>query len=262
VPHHLPPYHSNEKVNRILSFAVNNLRDHVVLRLQSDAGLRRSEVENLTVRRVDLKESMLHVLGKGDKDRVIPLTQELYELLELACRDKKPDDSVVGLKSKGIYGVVKKYARLAGEPVFHPHDLRHAFATRLIEGRANIRAVQELLGHSDLSTTSAYLGLAPKHLEEAIRGLENTTGGKTQVDDVTVTPRGTQPVSKHDLFKTTKDPTALLATVDPVNLCQALKPENVEEVRLNSLPLIDVTVANKPKVLLDNDIKTQKLADS
>jgi site-specific recombinase XerD len=257
VPHHLPPYHSNEKVNRILGLAVNNLRDHLILRLQSDAGLRRSEVENLTVRRVDLKEGMLHVLGKGDKDRVIPLTQELHKLLESACRDKKPDDSVVGLKGKGIYGVVKKYARLAGEPGFHPHDLRHAFATRLVEGHANIRAVQELLGHSDLSTTSAYLGLAPKHLEEAIRGLENTTGGKTQVDDTTI--KGMQPVSKHH-YLLNKDSTALLATVDPVNLFQALKPGNVEEVKLNSLPLIDVRTANKLKVLDNN--KKQKLAKS
>ena len=104
---------------------------------------------------------MLRTRGKGDKDRVIPPTRELHELLKQVCQDKDPDEFVVGLKDKGVYRVVKKYAALAGEPDLHPHDLRHAFATRLVEGGTNIRAIQELLGHTDLKTTAVYLGLAP-----------------------------------------------------------------------------------------------------
>jgi integrase len=106
VPHHLPSYHSAEKVNRILSLAIGNLRDHVTLRLMSDAGLRRGEVKALRVRAVDFKSKMLRTRGKGDKDRVIPLTIELHELLKHVCRDKGPDEFVVGLKDKGIYGIV------------------------------------------------------------------------------------------------------------------------------------------------------------
>jgi site-specific recombinase XerD len=87
-------------------------------------------VKSLPVQAVDFKGKMLRTRGKGDKDRVISLTRELHELLKQVCRNKSTDELVVGLKDKGIYGVVKKYASLAGETDFHPHDLRHAFAGR------------------------------------------------------------------------------------------------------------------------------------
>jgi site-specific recombinase XerD len=172
VPRHLPPYHSSELVNHMLDLARARPRDHLILRLMSDAGLRRGEVVALKVRNVDLAGGMLRLRGKGDKDRVVPLTGQLRELLEDFCRDKSPDQAVVGVKDKAVYETVKKYGALAGDPKLHPHDLRHAFATRLVEGNANIRAVQELLGHEDLATTAVYLGLAPKHLDQAIRTLE------------------------------------------------------------------------------------------
>lgn len=180
VPRHLPSYHSAEKVKRILNFAMGNPRDHVVPRLMSDAGLRRGEVIGLSVSDIDLTGRMLRTRGKGDEDRVVPLTRELHELLRQVCHGKNAHDSVVGVKDKGVYGIVKKYAALAGEPDFCPHDLRHAFATRLVEGGANIRAVQELLGHADLKTTAVYLGVVPKHLEGAIRILDGAIGSSEQ----------------------------------------------------------------------------------
>lgn len=137
----------------------------------SDAGLRRGEVIGLQLRDVDFTDRMLRTRGKGDKDRVIPLTRELHELLERVCRGKSPNELVVGVKDKGVYGIVKKYATLAGEPDFSPHDLRHAFATRLVGGGANIRAIQELLGHAALKTTTVYLGVVPKHLKRQLEAL-------------------------------------------------------------------------------------------
>ena len=101
VPHHLPSYHSAEKVKRILSLAMGKPRDHVTMRLMSDAGLRRGEVISLPVHDVDFTGRMLRTRGKGDKDRVIPLTRELHELLERVCRGKSPSELVVGVKDKG-----------------------------------------------------------------------------------------------------------------------------------------------------------------
>jgi integrase/recombinase XerD len=265
VPRHSPPYHSNEKINRILGLAVNKLRDHVTLRLQSDAGLRRSEVETLRIQNVDLTNRMLRVRGKGDKDRVIPMTRELYEVLKLACRDKKPDDFIVNLKGKGIYGVVKKYARLAGEPGFHPHDLRHAFATRLIEGGANIRAVQELLGHADLATTAVYLGLAPKHLEEAIKLLDRGTQLKKVDADQSAqveveNGKGLLSITENQRNNLVKDvdgsspmAAALKVMLAPNNLVTALEEEKVEELQMSNLPALNKATADRLRKHLEEE---------
>jgi len=271
VPHHLPSYHSAEKVNRILSLATGKPRAHVVLRLMSDAGVRRGEVKALHVRAVDLTGRMLRTRGKGDKDRVIPLTRELHELLEQVCRDKDPDDFVVGLKDKGIYGVVKKYAALAGEPDFHPHDLRHAFATRLVEGGANIRAIQELLGHTDLKTTAVYLGLAPKHLEEAIRILESPAESNRQDTTTILQPPATTKLHKRPdsaiqhghtfpsaaASEDSANPwiAAIRVTLDPANLCQALEPDKVEELQLAKLPVMDKVTMNQFLGLSGNKVR-------
>ena len=270
VPHHLPSYHSAEKVNRILILATGSPRDHVILRLMSDAGLRRSEVIGLRVRTVDLTGRMLRTRGKGDKDRVIPLTRELHELLEQVCRYKNPDEFVVGLKDKGVYGVVKKYATLAGEPDFCPHDLRHAFATRLVEGGANIRAIQELLGHADLKTTAVYLGLAPKHLEEAIRILDSPAETNRQDTTTISRPSATTKLHKrpdsaiqHDNnqvfpnIATSESPAnpwieALRVMLDPANLDQALKPDKVKELQLAKLPVMDKAAVNRLRGLSEN----------
>jgi hypothetical protein len=132
----------------------------------------------------------------------------------------------------------------------------------LVEGGANIRAVQELLGHADLTTTAVYLGLAPKHLEEAIRTLANTTESRKQeINDSAITPRVTQPVSTHpNVTNISNDPliAALQVMVEPANLYQALKPENVEELQLNTMPIIDMPTADKLKGILENNIKKQK----
>lgn len=273
VPQHLPSYHSAEKIKRILSLATGNPRNHVVIRLMSDAGLRRSEVIGLRVRNVDFTGKMLRTRGKGNKDRVVPLTRELHELLEQVCQDKNPDEFVVGLKDKGVYEVVKKYATLAGEPGFHPHDLRHAFATRLVEGGANIRAIQELLGHTDLKTTAVYLGVVPKHLEEAIRILKNPAESSRQDNTralqplAAIQPRG-RPDSAIQHSQTfpsvaasgSAEPwiAALQVALDPTNLCQALKPERVEELQLAKLPVIDKAAANRLRGLSANSARRCK----
>jgi len=166
VPKHLPPYIPAEVVDKILSLSREEPKDHLILRLMSDAGLRRQEVVYLKVKNVGVKA--LRIRGKGDKDRTVPLTQQLAAALAPYCTGKNPEESVLGVGEGVIYRVVKKYGMLVGNPELKPHDLRHAFATRLLENGANIRVVQELLGHSNLNTTQVYTAVNGSHLVDAV----------------------------------------------------------------------------------------------
>ncbi len=166
VPRHQPPYIEADIVAKMLDLARENPRDYLILRLMSDAGLRRQEVVDLRVRNVSKKA--LHIRGKGGKDRTVPLTEELAAALEPFCAGRSPGDSVLGVGDGVIYRVGKKYAMLAGKPEMKPHDLRHAFATRLDEKGVDIRITQELLGHSNVNTTQDYIAVSGRRLQDAI----------------------------------------------------------------------------------------------
>jgi len=170
VPKTQPKYIEPEIINKILALSQDSPKDHLILRLMTDAGLRRGEVIRLRVKQVG--EDALRFSGKGAKERTVPLTSAVKEALRLHLLGKSPDDLVVGLKDKGVYNVVKKYGKLAGVPDLRPHDLRHSFAERLIEAGASIRTVQELLGHESLDTTQVYIGVTGNHLREAVLLLE------------------------------------------------------------------------------------------
>ena len=169
IPDHKPKYVEASTVNQMLKVAKPQPLDYLILLLLSDAGLRRDEAVELEVGNVG--EKALRIRGKEDKDRTIPMTQTLLAAIKHFCKDKKPHDKVIGYKEKFIYEVVKKYANLVGKPDITPHDLRHAFATRLLEKGVNLRAIQELLGHADLGTTQIYTSVTGQHLEEAISKL-------------------------------------------------------------------------------------------
>ncbi len=102
--------------------------------------------------------------GKGAKDRVIPLGSELVLRLHNFIRDMQPDERVFKLKPASITMKIKKFARAAGLADLHAHTLRHKFATDLLERGANLKVVQQLLGHENLATTEVYLNVAMKHL--------------------------------------------------------------------------------------------------
>jgi integrase/recombinase XerD len=174
VPKHKPKYIEASIANKMLELAKDHPRDHLILLLMSQAGLRRDEVVNLQVGNVG--EKALRLRGKEDKDRTIPMTRTLQASIKPFCEGKKPTDKVLGFKEKAIYQAVKKYAKLAGRPDIKPHDLRHAFATRLLENKVDIRVIQELLGHADLGTTQIYTAVAGIHLEDAVYTLDPPTG--------------------------------------------------------------------------------------
>ena len=148
-------------------------RDRAVLELLYASGLRVSELVGLNIGSVDRRGQMLRVLGKGRKERIVPYGKKAEEALEaywpvrneiLAHPRTEPDHEAVfinwrggRLTTKSVRLIVKTYARLANVNWdLHPHSLRHAFATHLLADGADLRAIQELLGHASLSTTQRY----------------------------------------------------------------------------------------------------------
>jgi integrase/recombinase XerC len=158
-------------------------RDRAILELLYASGLRVSELTGLDLEDVDRKEQMLRVLGKGNKERIIPYGAKAEKALEaywparaaiLRKTGARGDAQAVFLNHSGrrlgtgaIAHIVKKYVRLINVNWdMHPHSLRHAFATHLLADGADLRAIQELLGHASLSTTQRYTHSSIRELME------------------------------------------------------------------------------------------------
>jgi integrase/recombinase XerD len=188
----LPPYHSADQVNLMLQIAASRSdrwaklkqRDVLIILMLALTGLRQSEALNL--RPHDIASGFIHVRqGKGDKDRVVPLANDLAKPVQgyITKNNIHPTDRLFPLSKKEFYNIVKKYAVAAGIPDLSPHTLRHFFATTLVELGAQLRAVQELLGHSNISTTSIYLDLIPSHLKSSIALLDGSVSVSTKISN-------------------------------------------------------------------------------
>ncbi len=190
VLHHLPEYIEPTIIARILELSRDNPKDHLTLRLMTDAGLRRGEVTNLRVRHVGTRA--LRFRGKEDRDRTVPLTRGLATALKPFCTGKSPNEPVLGVGEGVIYRTVKKYGKLIGKPELKPHDLRHSFGTRLLEQEIDLRTIQELLGHASLVTTQIYTQVAGTRLEEAINRLSQTEciHARAQTEEIASEERG------------------------------------------------------------------------
>ncbi len=193
IPKKLPPVMNAEDANRLIDqvrFDAKRdrnpqsvLRDRVIFELLYGAGLRVSELVGLNVSDLDLRERWIRVRGKGRKERQVPFGQRAAEALDryLEARAKlqpPPDEgalfvhrwggSLRRLTARSVALILKKYAEdLKGDPSLHPHSLRHAFATHLLSEGADLRAIQELLGHASLSTTQRYTQLSMEQLMKA-----------------------------------------------------------------------------------------------
>ena len=131
-------------------------------------GMRRGELANLRIRDLPFETNRIFVQkGKGDRDRVIPMHPKLQDNLYILCIGSAPNELVFQMLPQSLGMKFHIWAKKANVPL-HTHSFRHYFATKLVERGANIRVVQELLGHSSLSTTQVYLSLTANHLEEAI----------------------------------------------------------------------------------------------
>jgi integrase/recombinase XerC len=153
-----------------------SLRDRAILETLYSCGIRVSELTGLDVASLDLEEGLVRVLGKGNKERIVPLgsyaRQALAAYLEL--RGNPPGAAPLLLNARGgrltsrsVARIVDKYIlKLATVRKISPHTLRHTFATHLLEGGADLRAIQELLGHASLSTTQKYTHVSIDRLME------------------------------------------------------------------------------------------------
>ncbi len=157
------------------------LRDRAILELMYGSGLRVAEVAGLTTDRLDLVRGRVTVLGKGSKEREVPLSEPAREALAAYLRHGRPelaDGSQAAffnrrrrpIGTRDIRRLVGRYGRRTlGERRVTPHTLRHSFATHLLEGGADIRVVQELLGHASVATTQRYTHVSRTRLFEAYR---------------------------------------------------------------------------------------------
>jgi integrase/recombinase XerD len=160
------------------------LRDRAMLELMYAAGLRASEVGALKLNEYDPKLAILKVTGKGNKQRIVPIGQPAVDATERYLAELRPhlarhNDgrdrfrvllSVTGrpLERVAVWQIVTRVARAAGIEGVHPHLLRHSFATHLVGGGADLRVIQELLGHADIGTTQVYTHVDRSHLRRAI----------------------------------------------------------------------------------------------
>ncbi|HXW59394.1 MAG TPA: site-specific tyrosine recombinase XerD [Solirubrobacteraceae bacterium] len=156
------------------------LRDRALLEVMYACGLRASEAIELRLEDVDLDEQILRARGKGSKERLVPIGRQALAALRAYCARGRPalvgvkverrlfvNRSGRGLSRQGLYKIIKGHARSAGlEHKMSPHTLRHSFATHLLAGGCDLRSLQEMLGHADLSTTQVYTHLSADRLKD------------------------------------------------------------------------------------------------
>lgn len=178
----IPGTLSPEEVGRLLAApaggGAHDLRDKALLELFYSSGLRVSELAGLAIQQVDLEHGFLRVFGKGSKERVVPIGRKAADAITVWLESGRPHfvkprtGSQLFLSERGtalsrvtLWLIVKKHAARAGitQPV-KPHLLRHSFATHLLSGGADLRAIQEMLGHANIGTTQIYTAVESRRL--------------------------------------------------------------------------------------------------
>ena len=182
LPHPLSP----EEMARLLAEPAKSstpkaLRDWAMFELMYATGMRASEVIGLEVEAVDLEAGTVRCLGKGNKERILPLYERAQEALKAYLENARPrllrgrDETALfvnhrgrPLTRQGLWLIVKEYAAAAGiERPVTPHTFRHSFATHMLDGGAGLREVQQLLGHSNISSTQVYTKVSTRLKREA-----------------------------------------------------------------------------------------------
>ena len=179
---YLPKFLNQADVEKLLSqpdvSTEPGLRDRAILELMYSSGLRVSEAVNIGIGDIDLDGGILTTTGKGSKTRRVPVGTSAVEWIKsyLALRRKHENIEVRNLfvspagqplNRQLIHSLVKEYAEKCGLQGISPHTLRHSFATHLVQNRADIRSVQQMLGHADISTTQIYTHITDSHLKKS-----------------------------------------------------------------------------------------------
>ena len=180
---HLPTYLTIEEVDKLLDIKIEtpfDARNKAILELMYATGLRISEVVNLEFNNIDAEECIVRVMGKGSKERIVPINDTALDALNTYIKEYRPNMLIGNVHNyifvnnhgkmmtrQGVFKMIKSECQKKGiDKNISPHTLRHTFATHLLENGADLRIIQELLGHSDISTTQIYTHLTNKKLHE------------------------------------------------------------------------------------------------
>jgi integrase/recombinase XerD len=160
------------------------LRDKALMEIMYSSGLRVSETINLLLNDLIFSEGLIRVLGKGSKERIVPIGSSAVRWVNKYLMNGRPSLKKSGkslnfvflnkrgtkLSRMGVWNIVDKYTKEAGiDKEVHPHIFRHSFATHLLEGGADLRSVQEMLGHADISTTQIYTHIDREYIKQVYR---------------------------------------------------------------------------------------------
>ena len=179
IPKRLPKVLTLEEIKLIFKYNLNDT-EMIITELLYDCGLRVSELTNLCIKDINIKSKYVECFGKGSKERIVPFGQKAQKALinylkhreTIIAKNKLHDEKKLLLKDNGkrinrqdVYNFIHKLGEKINKHI-SPHTLRHTFATHLLENGADLRIVQELLGHSDVSTTQLYTHITKKRLKE------------------------------------------------------------------------------------------------
>ena len=177
---HLPQFLTEEETKRLIesAFPKNDedelsLRDRAILETFYSTGMRIAELVSIDARDIDFISNIIKVMGKGKKERIVPIgDMALLAIRKYLEKRKKTSDTIFlnkngsRITTRGVRGIVSKYIKISGtKQGVSPHTLRHSFATHLLNRGADLRTVQELLGHANLSTTQIYTHLTTEKLK-------------------------------------------------------------------------------------------------
>ena len=183
-PGRLPDVLSIDQVNALLDnvdTSTTGKRDATILEVLYGCGLRVSELVNLDRANILSEEGFLRVFGKGSKERIVPISGIAFERLIEYLNEVRPElesakapaTTAVFLNARGgrlsrqsVHAIVARAGMTIGVKNLHPHTLRHSFATHLLEGGADLRSIQDMLGHADIATTQIYTHVQMSHLKE------------------------------------------------------------------------------------------------
>ena len=179
----LPKTLSIEEIDNLLDIKLTDsfsYRNKAMLELMYSSGLRVSELVNVKIHDIDISNCIIRIMGKGSKERIVPLGDYAIRYIELYLKEhrekliKKEINDYLFLNNhgnkitrQGFFKILKSIAKEKNiKTEFSPHTLRHSFATHLLNGGADLRSIQEMLGHSDISTTQIYTHVSTEKLKE------------------------------------------------------------------------------------------------
>ncbi len=185
IPRHLPSVLTFDEVQRILNAVddrnILGLRNRAMFETIYASGLRISELLTLPVAHVYFEQNILRIFGKGRKERLVPISDSALEWVKSYIDRSRPtldkhkqSNGILFLNARGrpmsrmgFWKILREYTEVAGiKKKIHPHTFRHSFATHLLENGADLRAVQEMLGHADISTTQIYTHLDRSYIQQ------------------------------------------------------------------------------------------------